>query len=111
MDADGFFEYLTKRYRSRKTGRPLATRPARDAVSRCQRVESVIGTDLDRAIAQANVLAVLTRIESCERDFRFSGNARHGISQHRAAAKLYAAFSSGARHTVKIGHFYPGRRP
>ena len=111
MKAEAFFQYLTTRYRSRKTGEPLAPRAARDAVSRCQRIESVLKIDFDATLRQADAFALLMRLETHERAFKFSGNSRHGLSQHRAAAKLYAAFVSGARQTEKTRHFYPGRYP
>lgn len=111
MKADLFFDYLTTRYRSRKTGGALAVRAARDAVSRCQRIESVLKVNLDASLRQADVIAFLTRLGTHEREFKFSGNPRHGMSQHRAAAKLYAAFSSGVRQIEKTRAFYPGRYP
>lgn len=111
MEADEFFQYLTTRYRSRKTGGPLTPRAARDAVSRCQRIESVLKIDFETTLKRVDVIALLTQLETFERAFKFSTNPRHGLSQHRTAAKLYAAFLRGARQTEKTRHFYPGRYP
>ena len=97
MRRASFFHYLTTYYRSRRTGGPLAPRAARDAVSRCQRVESVLHINMDAVLKQSDVLELMKLFEIHVRDFKFSGDRRHGLSQHRAATKLYAAFVSGAR--------------
>jgi hypothetical protein len=112
MRTEPFREFLTKRYRSRKTGRPLSARAAGDAVSRCLRVESVLGIDLESPrVARADVVSVLTTVEKRARDFRFSGGERRGLSQLRSALKLYLAFAKGTTETPKTRHFYPGRFP
>ena len=95
MKAGSFFQYLTTNYRSRKTGRSLHLRAARDAVSRCRRIESVLKINLDTTLKQIDVIALLKRLETHERKFKFPGHSRRGLYQHRSAAKLYAAFSSG----------------
>ena len=107
MKADSFFQYLTTTYRSRKTGRPLHQKAARDAVSRCTRIESVLKINLDTTLKNGTVIALLKRLGTHEHKFDFSGRSSHGLSQHRAAAKLYAAFSSGASQTEKTENFYP----
>lgn len=111
MRAAEFFEYLTERYRSRKTGKPLSERAARDAVSRCRRTEVALGEDLDSALRRDVLDSVLKRIETLEGRFAFGGSSRHGLVQHRGALKLYAAFVTGSVQTAKTRQFYPGRYP
>lgn len=47
MDADRFRRFLERDYPGAK-GTPLSARPISDYISRCRRVETLLGIDLDR---------------------------------------------------------------
>lgn len=111
MKAEQFLVYLTTKYRSRKTGSELARRPARDAVSRCRRIESVLDVNLDTLLRNGNIDALLRRMEARQREFGVTSPRRQVLSQLRVAAKLYAAFVAGTKETPKTRNFYPGRYP
>ncbi len=67
------------------SGRPLSERAAGDYVSRCRRVESLLGCDLDQVDGRPEDLA--TRIESKAGDLAISG-----IRSLQTAARSYIAF-------------------
>lgn len=67
------------------TGHPLSKRAAGDYVSRCRRVETLLGCDLDEIDARPEDLA--NRIESMADDL-----ATAGIRSLQTAARAYIAF-------------------
>ncbi|WP_144037342.1 hypothetical protein [Sphingomonas sp. TZW2008] len=66
-------------------GRPLSKRAAGDYVSRCRRVETLLGCDLDHVDGRPEHLAA--RIESKAGDI-----ATAGIHSLQTAARSYIAF-------------------
>lgn len=49
MNVDAFRTYLEERHQSRN-GTPFSPKVASDCISRCRRVEAIIGMDLDRIV-------------------------------------------------------------
>lgn len=111
MREQPFFEYLTATYVSRRTGRHLEARAARDAVSRCSRVEHAVNVNLDTLLRRSDVISVLKLVTASENRFFFSGDSRQGIAQLRSSVKLYAAFFHGESQKHRTRNFYPGRFP
>ena len=87
-----FREYLLEQYRSHKTGRPLSRHASSDVCSRCRRVESVMGVDLDEVLVSEGLDKLLVSMSERESEFKFRNNPSNGITGLRSAVRLYSVF-------------------
>jgi len=92
MRDEEFRSFLTKKFRGNRRHRPLAAKPSGDAVSRCRRVEEVLGVNLDMALPRLGLPRILEQIRDRSTSFRFEGNVAQGITTLRTAVRFYAAF-------------------
>src|SRR3989442_15272220 len=92
MRDEEFQLFLTRKYRGPRHGRPLSTKPSRDAVSRCRRIEEVLGLDLDTALPKLGLERVLDQVTSRAGSFRIKGDVGPGLTALRYSVRLYAAF-------------------
>lgn len=99
MRADEFREYLRRWYRSKMTGSPLSEAAAKDALSRCRRVEAVLELDLDKFLKkQADPqTAIKDAIVEATGDFEIAGDPLRGRASLVRAAKLYCKFLESGR--------------
>lgn len=82
MDADGFRTYL-ENVHAGQNGRPLSSRAAGDYVSRCRRVEALLGTDLDRS--GQSLEAIVRRIDALDdgkANVRVKGNMQTAVRRY-----------------------------
>src|SRR5260221_11523358 len=87
-----FFEFLVRTYRGPRFGRPLSAAAADDAVSRCRRVESALGDDLDQLLRRVPLETVLEYLDGGVRVARFHSNEGDGKKDLRSAVRKYASF-------------------
>jgi len=92
MRVEEFRTFLTKRYRGPRHGRPLASKVAGDMLSRCRRVEDVLGINLDTALARSGVERVLDQITDRSGAFALGKNVGTGVASLRGALRLYGRF-------------------
>ena len=98
LDAKNFYVYLTTKYKSR-LGQPLNPKTAFDAISRCRRVEKILGMDLDQAIKIIGMDKISTEIF---KNFQPRWPQCNGINRpyyphndYLAAARRYQEFIEG----------------
>jgi len=84
MNADGFRLYLQEQHSSR-AGHSFSPKVASDCVSRCRRVETVTGEDLDDLVKRNTPEAVADVIDGC-RDPTVGPRV---LSDLKAAARRY----------------------
>ena len=91
MDADNFHYYLRNEYRGVRSLEPLGIKPANDAVSRCNRIEHVLGINLDQFLKgnDGNLNILLEIITKNAASFNIDGNIDKGIASIKNAAKRY----------------------
>ena len=90
-----FVEYLTSTV-SRRTGRALNTRSIRDIVSRCSRVERMLGLDLSVTLRSKNgVETVAAGIRENASKLGIVGKKPYYYNDFVSAIRRYHAFLSG----------------
>ena len=99
MRPEHFDHFLNINYRGERSGRPLSLRPRRDALSRCQRIETVLGVELDFRLdgRMESRESLLNYMDQYERDFKIDGDLRSGMASLKNAAKRYHDFRSWER--------------
>lgn len=75
----------------------MSARAADDMVSRCRRVERVMGVDLDDALRNGNVASFVGDMDRASKKFAFAGNPKLGLSMMKSAVRKYGAFVSHKR--------------
>lgn len=101
MREQEFKHFLTHVYRGRR-GRPLGELPARNAASRCRRIERVLSIDLDEALRSQGLGQVLSLLERAERRFGFTGSSRKAsLTTLRTALRYYADFNEGRKRLAE----------
>lgn len=70
-----------------------------DAVSRCRRVERVLGVNLDYEALDPNRLE--RRMEDRMQDFQIRGDQERGLANLRHAVRMYADFLGGGWGTQR----------
>jgi hypothetical protein len=75
MDVDGFLEFLQTRYRSRNE-QPLTSKAASDVVSRCKRVEAILGVDLAKTAQSQSSESFLEKVAAAFNRAGVSPNMR-----------------------------------
>ena len=70
----------------------MSERAADDVVSRCRRIERVLGIDLDSVFRTTNTIQFAKDLERSAPKFRFAGDERIGLAMMKSAARRYAAF-------------------
>ncbi len=79
MRPEPFRLFLLGTYRGPRTGQPLPEAPTSNAVSRCRRIEKVLGLDLDMHLkAGVSPEMFLRHVENAVESFRIHGDERAG---------------------------------
>lgn len=101
---DGFREYLLKAYVSGRTGKPLKPAVAHDVISRCRRVERVLGIDLDAVFRQkgAPMEMLAEGIKLNCNEFGYDGSKRYFYVYLITAVRHYYKFCRSGRERLAI---------
>jgi hypothetical protein len=92
MRKDAFRQFLTTAYRGRKTGKPIGDRPASNAISRCGRVETSLGIDLDNVLREDGLERLHNDMKKRQTALGLTGMAALGLYTLRSAVRLYDDF-------------------
>jgi hypothetical protein len=94
MDRPAFERYLKLAYINPRTGRGLEGRSVSDAASRCRRVETAFGVELDDVIARNELASLIERVKSAEGRKRldYVGPQKEWFRDLTAALDKYAQF-------------------
>ncbi len=98
MDAAGFSNFLLSTYESGRTGRHLTQAAAKDAVSRCRRVERSLAINLDEELPLLeSAESLVERVSGSVERFGIVGNEKTGMSSLVRATRLYTEFKRHSR--------------
>jgi hypothetical protein len=91
-----FLKYLNGT-ESRRTGKPMGPRAVRDVLSRCDRVERMLGLDLHAELAGSRnrMETVAEKIRDNASKLGFVGKKRYYYNDFISAVRRYNAFLTG----------------
>jgi hypothetical protein len=106
-----FLDFLNARI-SRRTGKPMKPRAASDVLSRCVRVERILGVDLYTELTGENgqIETVATKIRAHAESLGFVGKKRYYYNDFVSAVRIYYAFLTGERPSDRQWSLVPKRR-
>lgn len=92
---DEFVKFLETSYRGARSGRPLSKRVARDQLSRCLRIERVLGIQLNRqSVSSAKAFEKLVADIKGKREELASPARRYAYVDYICAVRRYREFVS-----------------
>lgn len=96
MDRPAFERYLKVTFINPRTGWGLERKSATDVASRCERVETAFGVELDDVIARNELNSLIEQVKSAEGRKRldYVGSQKMWYSHLTAALEKYAKFRS-----------------
>jgi hypothetical protein len=106
-----FLKYLNGSA-SRRTGKPMGPRAVRDVLSRCDRVERMLGLDLHAELAgpRSRMEAVAEKIRNSADRLGFVGKKKYYYNDFISAVRRYHAFLTGDSDSPKLWSLAPKRR-
>lgn len=97
---------------SRRTGKPMGTRAVQDVLSRCSRVERMLGLDLYTELSGSKnrIEAVAEKIRDNAEKLGFVGKKRYYYNDFISAVRRYHGFLTGDSGSEKQWSLAPKRR-
>lgn len=93
IDSEEFFDFLTSSYQGGKNGQAITAKAARDAVSRCNRIERILAITLhDFFKSEGDFSKLAEKIKSNGELLGATNSNPYGYNNATHAARLYQEF-------------------